>query len=126
MWALWILIGMIIELSIGLIIFFIKKKSKTKYIRRGIIMRQYQVSNLGVKTSEFECQLEIGELERTDKKSKVEIITYIPSGTQHSSEADERKVRKLVDKSWIDSSEVEWITESLSDQRNQKLNQILN
>ena len=126
MWALWILIGIIIGLLIGLIISFSKKNSIPKYQRRGILYREYSVSNGGVRVSEFSCQLEVGELERTDKKSKIEIINYIPSGTQHSSESDERKVRKLIDKSWIDSSEIEWITDSLSDQRNQKLNQILN
>lgn len=121
-WLLWLSIGVIIGLSTNLI----PRSSRSKYLRRGILHREYSVSNGGVRVSEFSCQLEVGELERTDKKSKIEIINYIPSGTQHSSESDEKKVRKLVDKSWIDSAEVEWITNSLSDQRNQKLNQILN
>lgn len=122
MWLLWISIGLIIGVSTR----FIKLDKKSPYLRRGILIRQYSVSSHGVKTDEFECQLEVGELERTDKKSKIEIINYIPSGTKHSSESDEKKVRKLVDKSWIESSEIEWITDSLSHQRQEKLNQILN
>lgn len=123
MWILWLLIGALLGILTNLIP---RGGSKSKYLRRGILYREYSVSNGGVRVSEFSCQLEVGEIERTDKKSKIEIINYIPSGTQHSSESDEKKVRKLVDKSWIDSSEIEWITNSLSDQRNQKLNQILN
>lgn len=122
MWILWISIGMIL----GALTRYIKIDKKSSYLRRGILIRQYSVSSYGLKTDEFECQLEVCELERTDKKSKIEIIDYIPSGTKHSSESDESKVRKLVDRSWIESSEIEWITDSLSYQRQEKLNKILN
>lgn len=122
MWLLWLIIGLVLGVSTR----YIPTNKKSPYLRRGILMRAYSVTSLGVKTDEFECQLEIGELERTDKKSKIKIINYIPSGTKHGNESDEKKVRKLVDNSWIESTEVEWITTSLSDQRNEKLSKILN
>lgn len=123
MWLLWISIGVIIGASTR----FIKLDKKSPYLRRGILIRQYSVvSSYGVKTDDFECQLEVGELERTDKKSKIKIINYIPSGTKHSTESDEQKVRKLIDNSWIESSKIEWISNSLIDERNEKLSKILN
>jgi len=122
MWLLWIIIGFIF----GVMTRFIKSsEKKSKYIRRGIMIRQYQVSTMGTPNGTFEVQFEVGELERTDKKSKVETINCIPSGTQHSDTNTIEKVKKLVDKSWIDSSDIEWITESISDKREEKLEKLL-
>ena len=89
------------------------------------MIRQYQVSTMGTPNGTFEVQFEVGELERTDKKSKVETINCIPSGTKHSDANTIEKVKKLVDKSWIDSSDIEWITESISDKREEKLEKLL-
>lgn len=122
MWLIWLTIGLVL----GILTRYIPINKKSNYLRRGILIRSYSVTSLGVKTDEFECQLEVGELERTDKKSKIKLINYIPSGTKHSSESDEQKVRKLIDNSWIESSEIEWISNSLIDERNEKLSKILN
>lgn len=118
MWLLWLSIGTILG---ALTNFIPRGKSKPKYLRRGIITKSYQVSSMGVKTGEFEVQLEVGELERTDKKSKIVIINCIPSGSQHADKPSQDKIRKLVDNSWNNSDEIEWITENISDVRNSKI-----
>ena len=70
-----ILIGFILGVPIG----FIKWKKKTavveKYSRRGLFGKSFSVTdNLTNIKSTVEYNFEIGELESTDKLSKIEVI----------------------------------------------------
>lgn len=122
MWLIWILVGIIIGFITGFLVNRVDKKSD--YIRRGIINREYTVSGSG---DCFEAQFEIGETERTDSKSKIKILNCtVISGTKHNDVATITKVKKLIDDTWIESNSIEWIVDSIVDERNKKLEKILN
>jgi hypothetical protein len=121
MWLIWLSVGVLLGASTNLI----PRKKPGRYLRRGILFRTYSVHEGSTKTGEMNCQLEVGELERTDKMSKIEIINYIPSGTQHATPETEKNIRKIVDGLWIETSEIQWIVDSVEDQRDKKLEQIL-
>jgi len=126
-----ILIGILIGFILGLPIGFIKWKKKSvpvveKYIRRGILNREFRINEntSGVKST-VHVQYEIGELESTDKLSKVEVIFLTPSQSEYLTDFYKKKFTDLIDKSWVDSSEINWITND-TDIRNRKIDEILN
>ena len=126
-----ILIGILIGFILGLPIGFIKWKKKSvpvveKYIRRGILNREFRINenNSGVKST-VHVQYEIGELESTDKLSKVEVISLTPSQSEYLTDFYRKKFTELIDKSWIESDNINWIT-TASDIRNKKIDQVLN
>lgn len=126
-----ILIGILIGFILGLPIGFIKWKKKTipvveKYIRRGILNKEFRINenNGGVKNT-VHVQYEIGELESTDKLSKVEVIFLTPSQSEYLTDFYKKKFTDLIDKSWIESANINWIT-TTADTRNQKIDEILN
>jgi hypothetical protein len=125
-----ILIGILIGFILGLPIGFIKWKKKTipvveKYIRRGILNKEFRINeNGGVKIT-VHVQYEIGELESTDKLSKIEVIVVIPSQSEYLTDFYKKKFTELINKSWIESANINWIT-TASDIRNKKIDQVLN
>ncbi len=50
------------------------QNSESNYIRRGILVNEYS-SGIGINKKSFEVQFELGELESTSTKSKVEVIS---------------------------------------------------
>ena len=73
-----IFVGILIGLIIGLPIGFIKWKKKPvveKYSRRGLLHKQYSVTDgaTGIKST-INCVFEVGELESTDTLSKIEVM----------------------------------------------------
>lgn len=124
-----ILVGLIISLLIGFILVMIdknnKKSKEVKYIRRGIYNSSYTSTNdVTHKKKSFDVQFELGELESTTTKSKVEIIHCVPSSSDYSSDALKKKIGKMMNNTWILSSEIEWISD-LAKVRGDKLDQIL-
>lgn len=126
-----ILIGILIGFILGLPIGFIKWKKKSvpvveKYIRRGILNREFRINEntSGVK-NKVHVQYEIGELESTDKLSKVEVIFLTPSQSEYLTDFYKKSFTDLIDKSWVESSEINWIT-TTADTRNRKIDEILN
>ena len=126
-----ILIGILIGFILGLPIGFIKWKKKTipvveKYIRRGILNKEFRINenNGGLKNT-VHVQYEIGELESTDKLSKVEVIFLTPSQSEYLTDFYRKKFTDLIDKSWIESTNINWITTTV-DVRNKKIDQVLN
>ena len=118
-------------------IFFLKiyqsvktNKSKTKgskYLRRGLYTNSYTISQNGSKTGEVTVQFEVGELEKTSTKSKIEVINLSTSSAAYNKEGDDRdKMKSMVNNLWIDSKEVEWIEDPVQKMREEKLNEILN
>ena len=125
-----ILIGILIGFILGLPIGFIKWKKKTipvvENIRRGILNNEFRINgnNGGVKNT-VHVQYEIGELESTDKLSKVEVIFLTTSQSEYLTDFYRKKFTDLIDKSWIESANINWIT-TTADVRNKKIDEILN
>ncbi len=127
-----ILVGLIISLLIGLILIGIDRNNKkstkelqNKYIRRGIYTRSYTSSNpITLKEKSFDVQFELGELESTTTKSKVEVIHGIPSLSEYNTDGFKEKIVKMINNTWIPSDEIEWISD-LAKVRGDKLDQIL-
>jgi hypothetical protein len=125
-----ILIGILIGFILGLPIGFIKWKKKTipvveKHIRRGILNKEFRINENGGVKSTVHVQYEIGELESTDKLSKVEVIALTPNQSEYLTDFYRKKFTDLIDKSWIESSNINWIT-TAADVRNKKIDQVLN
>jgi hypothetical protein len=124
-----IYLGILIGLIIGLPIGFIKWKKKPvvveKYTRRGILQKEFSTTDVSGRKDSISVQYEIGELESTDKLSKIEVISFTPANSEYHTDYYKRKLTELIDKSWIDSKEVNWIT-TAADVRNKKINEILN
>lgn len=126
-----ILIGILIGFILGFPIGFIKWKKKTvplveKYSRRGLLQKNFSVTdNLTTRTKSVDVQYEIGELESTDKLSKIEVIGLKSDQSEYNSEYNKKKLTDMVDKTWVNSSDITWIT-TAADKRNKKIDEILN
>jgi hypothetical protein len=126
-----ILIGILIGFILGLPIGFIKWKKKTvplveKYSRRGLLHKNFSVTGeLTTRTKSVDVQYEIGELESTDKLSKIEVIVLKADQSEYNSEYNKKRLLEMVDKTWISSDDITWIT-TAADKRNKKIEEILN
>ena len=122
-----ILIGFILGLPIG----FIKWKKKKvpvveKYSRRGLLHKNFSItSELTTRTKGVDVQYEIGELESTDKLSKIEVIELKADQSEYNSEYNRKRLTDMVDKTWVISDDITWIT-TAADKRNKKIDEILN
>jgi len=122
-----ILIGFILGVPIG----FIKWKKKPvtvveKYSRRGLLEKSFSVTEaLTTRKSTVEVVCEIGELESTDKLSKIEVIEIKSNQSEYNTDYNKKRLTDMVDKTWVISSEITWIT-TAADKRNKKIDEILN
>jgi len=122
-----ILIGFILGLPIG----FIKWKKKStpvveKYSRRGLLQKNFSVTdNITNRKNTVDVQYEIGELESTDKLSKIEVIVLKADQSEYNSEYNKNRLLDMVDKTWVSSDDITWIT-TAADKRNKKIDEILN
>jgi hypothetical protein len=120
-----ILIGFILGLPIG----FIKWKKKPvpeKYIRRGLLQKSFSVTdNLTSRKTTVDVMYEIGELESTDKLSKIEVIDLKSDQSEYNTEHNKKRLVDMIDKSWVNSNDITWIT-TVADVRNKKIDEILN
>jgi len=122
-----IAIGLILGAAVYKLIEYLvlrnKKIETPPLLRRGIVSKGY-TSGSGASAESFSVQFEIGEIERTKDKSKVHVINMVPSG---SSFADNLPgVRRIFDKSWVDSKDIEWIEKSTQAERKERLKDLLN
>lgn len=125
-----ILIGIVI--GIGTVLFaniLISSKEKDKpdlYLRRGLIKRDYTITDpLSTSKEPINVHFEVGELESTDTRSKVVVISLVTDKSLYNqSEIEKKKLSSMIDMSWVKSSDIEWITSS-SDLRNKKIDEIL-
>lgn len=122
-----ILIGFILGLPIG----FIKWKKKSvpvveKYSRRGLLQKSFSITDqITTRKSTVEATYEIGELESTDKLSKIEVLELKADQSEYNTEFNKKRLTDMVDKTWVNSSDITWIT-TAADTRNKKIDQILN
>jgi hypothetical protein len=103
------------------------KKQQSKYLRRGLYINSYNINTAGVKTGSVDVQFEVGELEKTSNRSKVEVINLSTSSATYNKEGDDRdRIKSMINNSWVNSNEIEWIEDDLSQKRDEKLNELLN
>ena len=128
--VLGMLVGFILGILVALLVTKSKEKDKVKeeekksvYIRRGIWTNEYS-SGVGTDRKKFEVQYELGELESTATKSKVEIISSAASKSAFNDDSTKNTLSKMVNHTWILSSEIEWI-EDTAKTRNDKIDQLL-
>lgn len=102
------------------------KNSKT-YLRRGIWENEYYVSPQGltVNKEDFIVQFELGEVESTGVKSKVEVISMSVRKSQFNTDSTFDKIKGMVNGTWMLSSEIEWIDDKAKE-RNSRIDDILN
>ena len=126
-----IFLGILIGFILGLPIGFIKWKKKSepvveKYSRRGLLQKNFSItSELTTRTKSVDVQYEIGELESTDKLSKIEVIELKSGQSEYNTDFNKKKLTDMVNKTWINSSDITWIT-TAADVRNKKIDKILN
>ena len=126
-----IFLGILIGFILGLPIGFIKWKKKPtpvveKYSRRGLLKKSFSVTdNLTNRKSTVDVMYEIGELESTDKLSKIEVIELKADQSEYNTEHNKKRLIDMIDKSWISSDDITWIT-TAADIRNKKIDEILN
>ena len=126
-----IFIGILIGFILGLPIGFIKWKKKPvqvveKYSRRGLLQKSFSVTdNLTTRKTTVDVTYEIGELESTDSLSKIEVIELKSDQSEYNSEYNKKRLTDMVDKTWVSSSDIIWIT-TAADKRNKKIDEILN
>ena len=126
-----IFLGILIGFILGLPIGFIKWKKKSepvveKYSRRGLLQKNFSItSELTTRAKSVDVQYEIGELESTDKLSKIEVIELKSSQSEYNTDFNKKKLTDMVNKTWVNSSDITWIT-TAADVRNKKIDKILN
>jgi hypothetical protein len=122
LYALAIIMGFF--LGCGFTVYIKRTPTKNKYLRRGIYDHTFEATDSSGKTK-ISAQFEVGELERTGNKSKIEVITVNPNQTEYSTESYKRQMINLINHTWITSSDFEWIEDDVSEKRNQKIDQLL-
>lgn len=134
-----LILGILVGICIGVIgsIFYTMSNTNTKpkkeesgspkvYIRRGIWENEYSVRNQDLEGKEdFTVQFELGELESTGSKSKVEIISMSAKKSRFNNENTYNNIKGMVNGTWMLSSEIDWIDDR-SKERNSKIDNILN
>jgi len=99
------------------------KTKEPKYTRRGIWTNDYSIGS-GDKRKSLEVQFELGELESTSTKSKVQVISMSVSKSEFNNESTKKTLSGMINYTWLSSSDIEWIDDT-SKNRNDKIDQIL-
>ncbi len=127
-----IFLGILIGFILGLPIGFIKWEKKSapvveKYSRRGLLQKSFSITDKihPNKKNTVEATYEIGELESTEKLSKIEVIELNSNQSEFNSEYNKKKLTDMVNKTWVSSNDITWIT-TTADTRNKKIDEILN
>lgn len=104
----------------------VKKDTKLKkYSRRGLYEKSFETSQYSIKTGTIDVQYEVGEIEKTSSRSKIEVISLHSSKSSYNSGEDKKRLIEMVNNSWAESSEIEWIEDDIQKVREDKLNEIL-
>lgn len=133
-----LILGIVVGICLGVIgsVFYTMSNTNTKpmkepespkvYIRRGIWENEYSVRSQDLEGKEdFTVQFELGELESTGSKSKVEIISMSAKKSRFNNENTYNNIKGMVNGTWMLSSEIDWIDDR-SKERNSKIDNILN
>lgn len=101
----------------------INSKKEPKFLRRGIFTSICTLTR-NLEKSDITIQYELGEVERTKDKSKVNVINFTVINSTEAKDMD-NKIKALIENSWILSTEIEWIEDDITTQRDKKLQEIL-
>lgn len=115
-----ILIGLALGIGGTLLFNFLHEKNKQQFIRRGIWSNGYTSGS-----ESFDVQFELGEIEVTSTKSKVKVISMVASKSQYNNLTTKTKLKEMVNLTWMNSDDIEWIEDDLAKRRNDKIDQIL-
>ena len=75
----------------------------------------------------IDVQYEIIEIERSDKKSKIKVVSLISNKNVYNKQGlEQNSLISMVNNSWVNSNNIEWIIKPIVDQRDDKINKILN
>lgn len=127
------ILGLIIGFATGIVsgIFahkgWIKSKNDNSvvYSRRGLYYQEYNLSKGGVPDGTLSVTFEVGEIDYSETKSKIEVLSIKTNRSEYNKSSDDlERVTKMADQSWVDSKEIEWI-QSASKSRNDKIDKIL-
>ena len=116
-----ILIGLVLGIGGTLLFNYLQKNNKQEFIRRGIWSNGYTSGS-----ESFNVQFELGEIEATSTRSKVKVISMVASQSQYNNLTTKIKLKEMVDLTWMDSNDIEWIEDDLAKRRNDKIDKILN
>ena len=130
---MYIIIIAIISYSLGLLTYFlidklnkgIKNESPKVNKRRGIYNKSFSATK-GISKSSVDCQYELEEIERTKNKSKVKVLSLKPGSSKYLESNWLKQFKDIINETWIDSSEIDWIEDDLAEKRNQKIDELLN
>lgn len=124
------LIGGLLFGILGFVIGNSKEKKETKqskkdqkYTRRGIYTNGYS-GGTGASKKSFEVQFELGEVEHTSNKSKVEVISMVSSRSEYNDDLTKKKIGEMINNTWMLSTDIEWI-DDIAKLRNEKIDQLL-
>jgi len=104
---------------------YVKKNKKETFLRRGLLQNSYSACENGSKES-VEANLEVAEIESSETKSKVKVLEVSFDKSKYNTTRWKEKVKTLVDNTWINTSDIEWINKNKSTERAEKLDKILN
>jgi hypothetical protein len=119
-----IFIGLILGVGSTCLYFLSKSKGKEvkeKFLRRGIFTNTY--TTVGGKS--FDVQFELGELEKTSARSKVEVISMTADQSEFNTDLTKKRIGDMVNNTWLKSEGIEWIEDDVAKKRNDKIEQIL-
>jgi len=127
---IYLIIGFLLGITTNILFLKINKNKNSKsvpFLRRGIYSTSYSISDSSSYDSEsIAVQYEIGEIEYSNGKSKVKTIDLSTSRSRYNKSGTYKdNLCAMIDNTWLDSSEIEWIDSSVQ-QRDDKINKILN
>ncbi len=99
-------------------------KGKVLFLRRGILDKKFDVSNRLGTLDTIDVQFEIGEIESTDTKSKVKVLSLTANKSEYNT-SHQLEIKTLIDNTWIESDTIDWIKEPISETRNKKIDELL-
>jgi hypothetical protein len=100
-------------------------KSEKNYLRKGLYTHEYTVTRGEDKISDIVVNFELGEIEKSGTKSKVIVLDLKSSNSEYNNSFQKDKIKSMIENSWIDSKEIDWIEQDLAQVREEKINQIL-
>lgn len=109
----------------SILFLYVKKRKKVTFLRRGLLQNSYSAYEGGSKESVV-ANLEVAEIESTEVKSKVKVLEISFNNSKYNTTKWKEKIKTLVDNTWINTSDIEWINKSKSTERAEKLDKILN
>ena len=120
--------GCIVTIGILSIKRKIKKSKSTEpiYLRKGLHRRSFTVTTILGEKSSMDVEFEVGEIESSSKKSKIKILKTWIAQSQHDNDDHREKIKSMVDETWVNKNDVEWLDRTIDVEREEKLKKILN